>query len=222
MSLGRKLERVANTPTRLVPPRSGGRTVFDHFAPSRWLSEKSQTSHRYEPARSSKTHSNSTPRTSVDVAPDTEAGLAGDAELREIRCLGMSYRLDVHGKHDSVGIYAGEKRINPLPCGRARQACARRVALPRIRCRLCGKQENYGGAAGFHRSPPACERALRQYMPSPAGSARLLVLLHELLRDIIRSLLIAIEFKRERTGATRERAEVPACTSRPRRRARAP
>ena len=39
MELGRKGERVANTPTRLFPPRSGGRTVGDQV--SRFASENS-------------------------------------------------------------------------------------------------------------------------------------------------------------------------------------
>lgn len=30
MALGRKGERVANTPTRTLPPSLGGRTVADH------------------------------------------------------------------------------------------------------------------------------------------------------------------------------------------------
>jgi len=43
MGLGRKGERVANTPIRLLPPKSGGRTVGDH--PSLRDFENSHKSH---------------------------------------------------------------------------------------------------------------------------------------------------------------------------------
>ena len=45
MALGRKGERVANTPMRVLPPRRGGRTVGDQ--PSRTHSENCQISHRW-------------------------------------------------------------------------------------------------------------------------------------------------------------------------------
>ena len=46
MGLGRKGERVANTPIRLFPPSLGGRTVGDQ--PLSRFSENSQMSHRWE------------------------------------------------------------------------------------------------------------------------------------------------------------------------------
>ena len=44
--LGRKGERVANTPIRVLPPSRGGRTVGDQ--PWRTASENCQMSHRWE------------------------------------------------------------------------------------------------------------------------------------------------------------------------------
>lgn len=50
MGFGRKLERVANTPRRLLPPSLGGRTVGLHV--SRMFSENTQTSQRWlKPSR---------------------------------------------------------------------------------------------------------------------------------------------------------------------------
>ena len=46
MGLGRKGERVAKTPRRVLPPRRGGRTVGDQL--SRTVSENSQISQRCE------------------------------------------------------------------------------------------------------------------------------------------------------------------------------
>jgi len=46
MGLGRKGDRVANTPLRTLPPKRGGLTVGDHS--SRLASENSQMSHRCE------------------------------------------------------------------------------------------------------------------------------------------------------------------------------
>ena len=46
MGLGRKGERLANTPTRRLPPSRGGRTVGDQPACLLW--ENSQISHRWE------------------------------------------------------------------------------------------------------------------------------------------------------------------------------
>ena len=44
--LGRKGERVANTPSRTFPPSRGGRTVGDQLSRRAW--ENSQMSHRWE------------------------------------------------------------------------------------------------------------------------------------------------------------------------------
>ena len=44
MGLGRKGERVANTPMRAFPPRRGGRTVGDQFSRTAW--ENCQMSQR--------------------------------------------------------------------------------------------------------------------------------------------------------------------------------
>ena len=46
MGLGRKGDRVANTPIRALPPSRGGRTVGDQGLPTHW--ENSQMSHRWE------------------------------------------------------------------------------------------------------------------------------------------------------------------------------
>ena len=46
MGLGRKGERVANTPIRVFPPRRGGRTVGDQ--PSRTAADNCQMSQRWE------------------------------------------------------------------------------------------------------------------------------------------------------------------------------
>ena len=44
MGFGRKGDRVANTPSRMFPPKRGGRTVGDHSYRLAW--ENSQISHR--------------------------------------------------------------------------------------------------------------------------------------------------------------------------------
>ena len=46
MALGRKGDRVAKTPIRVLPPSRGGRTVGDHRSRTAW--ENCQISHRWE------------------------------------------------------------------------------------------------------------------------------------------------------------------------------
>ena len=52
MGLGRKGERLANTPTRRFPPSRGGRTVGDHWG--RRASENSHSSQIWEKPASSR------------------------------------------------------------------------------------------------------------------------------------------------------------------------
>ena len=82
MGLGRKGERVANTPTRRLPPSRGGRTVGDQ--PSRAAAEKAQMSHRWEKSSSPRTASalrNSGAKTTRPSSPGTSPGCRGMPNL---------------------------------------------------------------------------------------------------------------------------------------------
>ncbi len=82
MGLGRKGERVANTPSRTFPPSRGGRTVGDQSCRLAW--ENSQMSHRWEnpsmPRRASGSR-NSGSNTTVDTSSSTRPLCLGTPNL---------------------------------------------------------------------------------------------------------------------------------------------
>ena len=57
MWFGRKGLRLANTPTRLLPPSRGGRTVGENVSPSRTAAENCQRSQIWENSSNPRTAS---------------------------------------------------------------------------------------------------------------------------------------------------------------------